>query len=52
MMFEGRDYPKSLAEEQFETWLAEGRANPINYEYMLVIWDEFEAEYRPDYCRY
>ena len=48
-MFEGRDYPKSLDEDQFEEWLEQGRANPINYEYMLIIWDEFEGEYRSDY---
>lgn len=48
-MFEGRDYPKSLDESQFETWLDEGRENPINYEYMLVIWDEFESTYKAEY---
>ena len=48
-MFEGKDYPKSLDEDQFEVWLEEGREHPINYEYMLVVWDEFDAEYRPEY---
>jgi len=48
-MFEGRDYPKSLDESQFEIWLEEGRENPINYEYMLVIWDEFESTYKAEY---
>ncbi len=48
-MFEGRDYPKSLDEDQFDSWLEEGRANPINYEYMLVIWDEFEGIYKAGY---
>lgn len=48
-MFEGRDYPKSLDESTFETWLEEGRMHPINYEYMLVIWDEFESVYKAEY---
>ncbi len=48
-MFEGRDYPKSLEESQFESWLEEGRANPINYEYLLIIWDEFESTYKAEY---
>ena len=48
-MFEGRDYPKALDEDQFESWLEEGRQNPINFEYMLVMWDDFEAEYRPKF---
>ena len=48
-MFEGRDYPKSLSEHQFEAWLEEGRDSAINYEYMLVIWDEFEAMYKAEY---
>ena len=48
-MFEGTDYPKALDEDRFETWLDDGRQCSINYEYMLVIWDEFESTYKPEY---
>ncbi|WP_109830246.1 hypothetical protein [Reichenbachiella versicolor] len=48
-MFDGSDYPKSLEEETFDQWLENGRNSKIGYEYMLVIWDEFESEYSPIY---
>lgn len=48
-MFEGPDYPKSLDEDQFDQWLEEGRSHKINYEFMIVFWDEFEEKYFPQY---
>lgn len=48
-MFDGRDYPKSLDEALFETWLEKGRQSKISYAYMLVVWDEGEQEYLPIY---
>ena len=47
-MFDG-DFPKSLDEELFDSWLENGRQSKLSYHYMLVIWDELEAEYRPVY---
>ncbi len=48
-MFYGPDYPDSLDAETFDQWLEEGRAQKINYEYMLLIWDNFEEKYKPLY---
>ena len=46
-MFDGRDFPKSLEESLFESWLAQGRSSKISYAYILIIWDEVEGEYLP-----
>ncbi len=48
-MFDGPDFPKSLNEDVFNGWLEKGRASKIGYEYLLVIWDEYESDYRPLY---
>jgi len=48
-MFDGSDFPKSLQETQFEAWLEEGRQSKIGYSYLLIIWDDFEADYQPVY---
>lgn len=48
-MFDGPDFPKSLNEEAFNEWLEKGRQSKIGYEYLLVVWDEYESEYRPVY---
>lgn len=48
-MFEGAEYPKPLEESVFENWLEVGRASKIGYEYMLVLWDSFEENYRAIY---
>ncbi|MGB3465635.1 MAG: hypothetical protein WBA74_10205 [Cyclobacteriaceae bacterium] len=48
-MFDGPDFPKALEEAVFEEWLEEGRAHKISYQYMLVIWDNFEEKYLPVY---
>lgn len=49
-MFDGPDFPKSLDEEVFNMWLEKGRAGKIGYHYLLVVWDEYESEYRPVYA--
>ncbi len=48
-MFDGPDFPKSLDEELFDTWLEEGRDSKIGYNYLLIIWDAFEEKYLPIY---
>lgn len=48
-MFDGPDFPKSLSEETFNEWLEKGRQSKIGYEYLLILWDEYEAGYRPMY---
>lgn len=48
-MFEGSDFPKSLDEEVFNRWLENGRQSKIRYNYLLIIWDEYESNYRPVY---
>jgi len=48
-MFDGPDYPKSLEEGQFESWLEQGRESKLGYHYLLIIWDSFEERYQPVY---
>jgi len=49
-MFNGPDFPKALDEELFDTWLENGRLDKLGYKYLLVIWDEYDAAYRPIYA--
>jgi hypothetical protein len=46
-MFDGPGGPKSLDEEVFIEWLKKGRESKIGYNYLLIIWDEYDAAYRP-----
>ncbi|HEY0744315.1 MAG TPA: hypothetical protein VGD40_22765 [Chryseosolibacter sp.] len=49
-MFEGHDFPKSLDEQVFNSWLENGRLSKIGYKYLLVIWDAYESAYQPVYA--
>ncbi len=49
-MFDGSDFPKSLDDALFESWLEQGRASKISYGYLMIIWDAYEAEYIPKYA--
>jgi hypothetical protein len=46
-MFESPDYPNSLSETTFYSWLEKGRASKIPYAYLLIIWDDLEETYMP-----
>ena len=48
-MFEGSDFPKSLDESIFESWLKQGRARKIGYKYLLIVWDHYENAYQAVY---
>lgn len=48
-MFDSPDFPLSLDEKEFESWMETGRESKISYAYMLVIWDELEVKYSPVY---
>lgn len=48
-MFEGKDYPKSLNEAVFESWFENGRASKIGYNFLLIVWNVYDEEYRPVY---
>jgi len=48
-MFDSQEYPTSLEESQFESWLEEGRESKMPYEFMLIVWDELEGSYHPEY---
>ncbi|MBO3700582.1 hypothetical protein [Roseivirga sp. E12] len=48
-MFDGLGFSKSLNEDTFDQWLVNGRESKINYEYMLVLWEEGEQDYCPVY---
>jgi len=51
-MFDGADFPKSLAEEEFNSWLEHGRQSKIRYNYLLVVWDAYESAYRAVYAEH
>jgi hypothetical protein len=51
-MFNGSGFPKSLDEEVFNLWLEKGRTSKLGYKYLLIIWDEYESEYRPVYAEH
>lgn len=48
-MFDSPDFPRSLEEREFESWLERGRESKISYSYLLVIWDELEGKYFPEF---
>lgn len=48
-MFDNADFPKSLVEGLFDSWLESGRQSKLRYHYLLIMWDEFESEYKPVY---
>ena len=48
-MFEGPDYPGSISEEEFETWLAEGRESKISYNFLLIVWNVYDEKLNPVY---
>ena len=48
-MFDGPDFPKALDEEVFNRWLENGRLSKIGYNYLLVVWDDYESAYQPIY---
>jgi hypothetical protein len=48
-MFNGPDYPQTLDESLFDEWLEKGRDSKIPYAYLLIVWDELDAKYRPVY---
>lgn len=51
-MFDGRQFKKSLDEQVFNSWLEKGRQSRMGYKYLLVIWDEFESNFRPAYTEH
>lgn len=48
-MFDGPNYPKSLDEQLFDTWLENGRMSKLGYSHLLIIWNELESQYVPVY---
>jgi hypothetical protein len=46
-MFDSTEYPKSLDEAVFDSWLEHGRASKIPYAYLLLVWDELDEKYFP-----
>ncbi|WP_339755416.1 hypothetical protein [Algoriphagus aquimarinus] len=48
-MFDGPDYPNSITEDLFESWLEEGRASKISYHFLLIVWNVYDEKYNPVY---
>lgn len=48
-MFEGPNYPSALDESVFEEWLKKGRLSKTPFAYLLIIWDELDRAYMPEY---
>lgn len=46
-MFDSPDYPKTLDEALFDSWMEAGRTSKIPYAYLLIVWDEIEGKYFP-----
>lgn len=46
-MFDGPDYPQPLDEFLLDEWFEKGRESKIPYAYLLIVWDELDAKYRP-----
>lgn len=46
-MFDSPEFPQSLDETLFNTWLEIGRKSRIPYAYLLIVWDEIEGNYLP-----
>lgn len=51
-MFDGAGFPKSLDEEVFNLWLENGRQSKSGYNYLLIVWDGYESNYRPVYAEH
>lgn len=51
-MFDGPGFPNSLDESIFNEWLEKGRLSMIGYNYLLIVWDEYEKCYRPVYVEH
>jgi hypothetical protein len=51
-MFNGSGFSKSLEDEVFALWLEKGRDHKIKYNFLLIIWDEYETEYKPIYVEH
>lgn len=51
-MFNGPDFPKPLDEGVFSVWLENGRQDKFGYNYLLIIWDEYDSLYRPVYAEH
>lgn len=48
-MFDGPNYPKSLKESLFESWLENGRSSKIGYHFLLIVWNVYDEKYDPVY---
>lgn len=51
-MFDGADFPKSLDENIFHSWLENGRLSKIQYRFLLIIWNELDEAYQPVYVEH
>lgn len=48
-MFDYPEFPHSLDENTFESWLERGRASKIPYTFILIFWDERQLRFFPEY---
>ncbi len=48
-MFENHKKSGSLDEDLLQVWFEKGRNSKIFYKYLLIIWNEMDSEYRPEY---
>lgn len=48
-MFESEKFSKSLDSDVFDQWLEQGRQSRLGYQYMLVVWQVLEEDYKPIY---
>ena len=48
-MFESTEDDRSLSEEVFESWLKKGRSARVCYEYLIIIWNQWDRDFQPVY---
>ncbi|MTI39553.1 hypothetical protein [Fulvivirga lutimaris] len=48
-MFDTFNFSMALDEDQFDAWLEKGRNSKLGYQYILIIWDTIEEDYKPIY---
>lgn len=48
-MFESAGFPKALDENTFMEWLEKGRNSRLPVKYLIIIWNDLEENFRPQY---
>lgn len=50
-MFDGPGFPLALDEDVFDQWIEKGKTDKLGFRYLLIVWDEYDSAYRPQYAQ-